>query len=87
MKLQSQVEQSHEPQYLLTIAASTGIAACNIFGTTLHSFAGVGLAQGSASDLAKKIEQQKGRVYAKWRAIRILIIDESKLFHVYVYTK
>lgn len=39
----------------VAVTASTGLAACNIEGVTLHSFAGVGLGKESAADLVKKV--------------------------------
>ena len=35
------------------MTASTGLAACNIGGITLHSFAGFGLGQGKVENLIK----------------------------------
>lgn len=39
----------------IAVTASTGLAACNIEGVTLHSFAGIGLGKEPATDLVKKV--------------------------------
>jgi ATP-dependent DNA helicase PIF1 len=62
----------------LAITASTGIAGLNIGGTTLHSFAGVGLGKGSAQLLAARILGSK-RLTERWTNTKTLIIDESML--------
>lgn len=53
-----------------------GIAACNIRGVTIHSFAGVGLGQGSSKDLAEKIRKNDNAV-SRWLRTKVLIIDEG----------
>ncbi|KAF9168742.1 hypothetical protein DFQ26_000009 [Actinomortierella ambigua] len=59
----------------VAVTASTGIAACNIGGCTLHSFAGVGLGKGSVDQLVEKILSKK-QARARWRKAKVLIIDE-----------
>jgi PIF1-like helicase len=61
----------------IAITASTGIAACNIGGLTLHSFAGIGLGHDSVEKLVKRISSVK-QIYQRWTTISVLIIDESK---------
>jgi ATP-dependent DNA helicase PIF1 len=61
----------------VAVTASTGIAACNIGGVTLHSFGGVGLALEEASVLMGKLKKNKKAV-ARWLRTKALIIDESK---------
>lgn len=39
----------------VAVTASTGLAACNIEGVTLHSFAGIGLGKDAAPELVKKV--------------------------------
>lgn len=39
----------------VAITASTGLAACNIEGVTLHSFAGIGLGKDPVPELVKKV--------------------------------
>ena len=39
----------------VAVTASTGLAACNIEGVTLHSFAGIGLGKESVPELVKKV--------------------------------
>lgn len=39
----------------VAITASTGLAACNIEGVTLHSFAGIGLGKEDVPELVKKV--------------------------------
>ena len=39
----------------VAVTASTGLAACNIEGMTLHSFAGIGLGKEDAPELVKKV--------------------------------
>jgi len=62
----------------IVITATTGVAACNVGGVTIHSFAGVGAGKGSPADLAKRVmgnEYTKGR----WREVDILVIDEISM--------
>jgi ATP-dependent DNA helicase PIF1 len=41
----------------VAVTASTGLAACNIEGVTLHSFAGIGLGKEPVPELVKKVRQ------------------------------
>jgi len=63
----------------LGITASTGIASVNIGGTTIHSWAGIGLGQESAKNLVGKILGQSKfvKVLDRWREAQALIIDEG----------
>jgi hypothetical protein len=63
----------------VAVTASTGLAACNVGGITLHSFAAFGLGRESVEDLAKKIRRNK-KGFDRWRRTKVLIIDESISF-------
>ena len=56
--------------------ATIGIAACNIGGVTIHSFAGIGLGIESAQELVSKIRKNK-KAYSRWMRTQVLIIDEG----------
>ncbi|CAM6100618.1 unnamed protein product [Calypogeia fissa] len=60
------------------VTASTGLAACALGGTTVHSFAGVGLGTGKKDVL---VERAKGRreVRNRWLYAKALIIDEISM--------
>jgi len=58
------------------VTASTGLAACNVGGITLHSFAAFGLGKEAVPELAKRIKKNK-KGFERWRRTRVLIIDES----------
>ncbi|KAF7356304.1 ATP-dependent DNA helicase PIF1 [Mycena venus] len=62
----------------VAITASTGIAACNIGGVTIHSFAGIGLGIESAEELAQKIRKNK-KSSTRWLRTKVLIIDEVSM--------
>ncbi|GBE86663.1 ATP-dependent DNA helicase PIF1 [Sparassis crispa] len=62
----------------VAVTASTGIAACNIGGITIHSFAGIGLGRESAEQLATKIRKNK-KATGRWLRTQVLIIDEVSM--------
>ncbi|KEP50718.1 putative DNA helicase (PIF1) [Rhizoctonia solani 123E] len=62
----------------VVVTASTGIAAANIQGETLHAFAGVGLGNQTRSALIARAHKTRG-VPGRWRDARILIIDEISM--------
>lgn len=62
----------------VAVTASTGLAACNIGGITVHNFAGVGLAQGTMKTLLKKIRKNR-KALNRWRDIKVLVIDEISM--------
>ncbi|ORX60332.1 hypothetical protein DM01DRAFT_1157900 [Hesseltinella vesiculosa] len=65
----------------VAVTASTGIAACNINGSTLHSFSGIGLGTETVHKLIEKVKYSK-RACQRWKRTRVLIIDESKTMSV-----
>ena len=66
--------------------ASTGLAAVNVRGSTLHSFAGVGLGQGTKEQL---YEQVNSRQFPKkrWQSCRILVVDEVSMIDCALFDK
>lgn len=62
----------------LQVTASTGIAALNIGGVTLHSFAGIGLGELPVQDLLRRIKGTKS-TYQRWLRTEILVIDEISM--------
>lgn len=72
------------PSPTLGITASTGIASVNIGGTTIHSWAGIGLGQEPGKTLAGKIlgQPKLQKVRDRWQAVQSLIIDEGMHFPI-----
>ena len=65
----------------VAVTASTGIAACNVGGTTLHSFGGVGLAKESPERLLSYIRRNR-KAITRWMRTAVLIIDESTCLYL-----
>lgn len=62
----------------VAVTASTGLAACNIGGITLHSFAGIGLGKGDLDSLVKTVKKNR-KVVNRWKETQVLIIDEISM--------
>ncbi|BFU25257.1 DNA repair and recombination protein, putative [Entamoeba histolytica HM-1:IMSS-B] len=77
-KLITILKELHPEQGSVAITASTGIAACNIGGTTLHSFAGIGLGDQSVDILYTKVIKNR-TAFEKWRKVEVLLIDEISM--------
>jgi hypothetical protein len=60
----------------VAVTASTGMAACNIGGSTIHSFAGIGLGNLPADSLVKKIKANR-KASSRWLRTKVLVVDES----------
>lgn len=61
-----------------SVTASTGVAAVNVNGRTIHSWAGVKLAKDSGLQLANLVLRNHSAV-KNWRETKILIIDEISM--------
>jgi len=62
------------------ITASTGIAAVNIGGSTLHSWAGIGLGEQDPARYIGKFfgSHQFHNIRVRWEQVDTLLIDESR---------
>jgi len=60
----------------VVVTASTGIAAGNIGGVTLHSFAGVKFGNGSPAAL---VGDMRSRNRTLWKRAKVLVIDEVSM--------
>lgn len=68
------------------ITSTTGISALNFGGTTLHSFLGIGLGNGTVDELVKKVKGNFS-IKARWKNIQILIIDEVSMLSPILFDK
>lgn len=66
---------------IVDVVATTGIAAIKVKGQTLHSWAGVGLAEKSAEQLCSDLKRQPWLAKAKkrWLKVATLIVDEVSM--------
>lgn len=64
--------------HAVAVTATTGIAATNIEGTTLHSWAGVGLGKLEAEKHAFGVMKNRNNA-TRWRECRALIVDEISM--------
>lgn len=70
----------------VSVTASTGLAACNIGGITLHSFAGIGLGNGEVSDVIKNVRKNR-KALRRWRETDVLVIDEVSMIDGRLFNK
>lgn len=68
------------------VTASTGLAACNISGQTVHKYLSIGLGTGSPQELANKIKKN-GPAKKRWQSMVVLIIDEILMIDGKLFTK
>ena len=71
--LREQLGDSH-----VYVTAATGIAACNVGGVTLHSFAGIGLGKDDVKTLVRKINRYTN-VKERWQRAKVLVVDEISM--------
>jgi len=62
----------------IAITATTGRAAVNINGTTLHFYAGIGIAEESLKMLLRKAETSQ-KIHDAWNNLDVLIVDEISM--------
>ncbi|RFU73433.1 dna helicase pif1, atp-dependent [Trichoderma arundinaceum] len=75
----SQLRSKHaRDRERVAVTASTGLAACNIGGITLHSFSGIGLGKEDAPTLVRKIRRNP-KAKNRWLRTKCLIIDEVSM--------
>jgi ATP-dependent DNA helicase PIF1 len=68
------------------VCGSTGVAAVNVGGTTLHSWAGIGLADGPASNLVQNIRNNVP-AYKRIRNTEVLCLDEISMISATLFEK
>lgn len=71
----------------MPVCASTGIAALNVGGCTVHSWAGLGLGRDSAEEIAKKHNERKNAVWWNMRQCKQLAIDEVSMIDAELFAK
>jgi ATP-dependent DNA helicase PIF1 len=68
------------------VTATTGVAAVNVSGCTLHSFAGIGLGTDDRSTMLTKITNNK-IASRRWKAASVLIVDEISMLSAELFDK
>lgn len=73
--------------YEIAITSTTGVAALLIGGNTIHSWAGIGLGEGTPGQIAKKINDRGGRTLERIVNCERLVIDEVSMLSAELFTK
>ena len=62
----------------VAVTASTGIAAVNLGGQTVHNFAGIGLGKGEPERIVSKVLHNE-KAIDRWVDVKVLVIDEISM--------
>lgn len=68
------------------VTASTGVAACAVGGTTIHSWAGLGRGSASGPAIAARVSKMRGKPDMIRRA-RLLVVDEVSMLDAELFEK
>lgn len=79
------IDAEYEGTFNVAVTASTGIAATLIGGTTIHSWAGLGISTDPFN--SKEISPHMWGRAANLRNVDVLIIDEVSMLPAYLFTK
>jgi ATP-dependent DNA helicase PIF1 len=66
------------------ITSSTGVSAVLIDGTTIHSWSGIGLAEGTVTEI---VDQMRHNAIRRIKSAKLLIIDEISMIGTNVFNK
>lgn len=78
--LNQYINYLHKHGVAVAITASTGIAATHMNGTTIHSWAGIGI-HSDMDDKALQFLKRKDTLVERLKAVNVLIIDEVSMLH------
>ena len=62
----------------IAVTSTTGTSALHIHGTTLHSWAGIGLGKGSVGSIVTHLKKKR-YLKERWKQVEILVIDEISM--------
>ena len=84
--IKQELLRAHPEANGVAVTAPTGVAAVNVGGQTIHSWAGVGLGRGSTESLIARVGKSD-KASRRWKSAKVLLIDEismldSNLFDV-----
>lgn len=80
--------RTNEPFKNIAITSTTGVSAILIGGSTLHSYLGIGLGDGTVQELTNKILfSGRGMKAEVWRKLNTLVIDEVSMLNPILFDK
>jgi ATP-dependent DNA helicase PIF1 len=71
---------------IMGVTSTTGISALLFGGTTLHSFLGIGLGNGSVENICTKIFS-RSYLNKRWKDLEVLVIDEISMLSPALFDK
>lgn len=75
-----ELQKLHSDSHV-AVTAPTGIAALNVGGQTIHSFAGIGLGKGDHDYIVNKVLKSKSAL-ERWQRTKVLVIDEISMLGI-----
>ena len=78
LKVLSDVLEVVKMTHKVSFTAPTGVAACNIRGLTIHSWAGVGMGSEPIAELSARVSRSS-QACQRWKETDILVIDEISM--------
>jgi ATP-dependent DNA helicase PIF1 len=85
-KLIDMFHKTYQHSKSIGITSTTGISALLIGGTTIHSFAGIGLGQGSEEAMVMNI-MKKSYLLRRWMKLQVLVLDEVSMMSPELFDK